>query len=45
MKNDRKMTFLLMTIPVVVLFFLFNTLPLIKGVIYRIIILLRESFC
>lgn len=34
MKNDRKMTFLLMTIPVVVLFFLFNTLPLIKGVIY-----------
>ena len=32
--NDRKRTFLLMTIPVVALFFAFNTLPLIKGVIY-----------
>ncbi|MDY3917596.1 MAG: sugar ABC transporter permease [Candidatus Limivivens sp.] len=32
--NDRKRTFLLITIPVVVLFFLFNTLPLIKGFIY-----------
>ena len=32
--NERKRTFLLMTIPVVALFFCFNTLPLIKGVIY-----------
>ena len=32
--NDRKRTFLLMTIPVVALFFAFNTLPLIKGVMY-----------
>lgn len=32
--NDRKRTFMLMTIPVVALFFAFNTLPLIKGVIY-----------
>ena len=32
--NDRKRTFMLMTIPVVTLFFAFNTLPLIKGVIY-----------
>ncbi|MDO5422476.1 MAG: sugar ABC transporter permease [Eubacteriales bacterium] len=32
--NDRKRTFLLITIPVVVLFFVFNTLPLIKGFIY-----------
>ena len=32
--NDRQRTFMLMTIPVVVLFFAFNTLPLIKGVIY-----------
>ena len=28
------MTFLLITIPIVALFFCFNTLPLIKGVIY-----------
>ena len=34
MKNDRKRTFLLITIPVLVLFFVFNTLPLIKGVMY-----------
>ena len=34
MKNDRKMTFMLITIPVVVLFFCFNTLPLIQGFIY-----------
>ena len=32
--NERKRTFLLMTIPVVALFFCFNTLPLLKGVIY-----------
>lgn len=32
--NDRKRTFLLITIPVLVLFFLFNTLPLIQGFIY-----------
>lgn len=32
--NDRKRTFMLMTIPVVALFFAFNTLPLIKGVMY-----------
>lgn len=33
-KNNKKRTFLLVTIPVVVLFFLFNTLPLIQGFIY-----------
>lgn len=33
-KIDRKRTFLLITIPVVALFFLFNTLPLLKGVFY-----------
>ena len=32
--NDRKRTFLLITIPILALFFVFNTLPLIKGVIY-----------
>lgn len=32
--NDRKRTFMLMTIPIVALFFAFNTLPLIKGVMY-----------
>lgn len=32
--QDRKRTFLLITIPVLVLFFLFNTLPLIRGFIY-----------
>lgn len=32
--NERKRTFLLMTIPVVALFFCFNTLPLLKGVMY-----------
>lgn len=32
--NKRKRTFLLMTIPVVALFFCFNTLPLLKGVMY-----------
>lgn len=34
MKNDRERTFLLMTIPILLLFFAFNTLPLIKGVMY-----------
>jgi len=34
MKNDRQRTFLLMTIPILLLFFVFNTLPLIKGVMY-----------
>ena len=32
--SGRKLTFLLITIPIVALFFCFNTLPLIKGVIY-----------
>lgn len=32
--QDRKRTFMLITIPVVALFFCFNTLPLIKGFIY-----------
>ena len=32
--NGRKWTFLLITIPILALFFCFNTLPLIKGVIY-----------
>lgn len=32
--NDRERTFLLITIPVLMLFFCFNTLPLIKGFIY-----------
>lgn len=32
--NNRKLTFLLITIPILALFFCFNTLPLIKGVIY-----------
>ncbi len=34
MKNDRKRTFMMITIPVLVLFFVFNTLPLIKGFMY-----------
>lgn len=33
-KNDRERTFMLITIPVVLLFFCFNTLPLLKGVFY-----------
>lgn len=32
--NERKRTFLLITIPVLLLFFCFNTLPLLKGVFY-----------
>jgi len=31
---SRKTTFLLMTLPILALFFCFNTLPLIKGIIY-----------
>lgn len=34
MKNDRKITFLLITIPILALFVCFNTIPLIRGVIY-----------
>lgn len=34
MKNDRKRTFLLITIPILALFVCFNTIPLIRGVIY-----------
>jgi raffinose/stachyose/melibiose transport system permease protein len=34
MKNDRKMTFLLITIPILALFVCFNTIPLIRGVGY-----------
>ena len=32
--NNQQRTFLMMTIPILILFFCFNTLPLIKGVIY-----------
>lgn len=32
--DNRKRTFLFITIPILAMFFLFNTLPLIKGVIY-----------
>ncbi len=32
--NDKQRTYMLMTAPILTLFFLFNTLPLIKGVIY-----------
>lgn len=34
--NNRRLTFLLITIPILALFFCFNTLPLIKGVIYSL---------
>lgn len=34
MKNERKRTFLLITIPILALFVTFNTIPLIRGVIY-----------
>ena len=33
-KNERKTTFLLITIPILALFICFNTIPLIRGVIY-----------
>jgi len=32
--NNRERTFALMTIPILILFFVFNTLPLIQGFIY-----------
>lgn len=32
--NDRERTYLLMTLPILALFFCFNTLPLIKGFLY-----------
>ena len=34
MKNERKRTFLLITIPILALFVTFNTIPLLRGVIY-----------
>ena len=34
MKNDRQRTFLLITLPILALFICFNTIPLIRGVIY-----------
>lgn len=34
MKNERKITFLCITIPILALFVCFNTIPLIRGVIY-----------
>lgn len=34
MKNERKRTFLLITIPILALFICFNTVPLIQGAIY-----------
>ena len=34
MKNERNRTFLLITIPILALFVCFNTIPLIRGVIY-----------
>ena len=33
-ENDRKRTFMLITIPILALFICFNTIPLIRGVIY-----------
>lgn len=32
--SDRDRTFLLITIPILLLFFCFNTLPLLKGFLY-----------
>ena len=34
MKNERKRTFLLITLPILALFICFNTVPLIRGVVY-----------
>lgn len=34
MKNERKRTFLLITLPILALFVCFNTIPLIRGMIY-----------
>ena len=32
--NDKQRTYALMTIPILILFFVFNTLPLIKGFMF-----------
>ena len=34
MKNEKKRTYLLMTLPILALFICFNTIPLIQGVVY-----------
>ena len=34
MKNDRQRTFMLITIPILALFICFNTIPLLRGVVY-----------
>lgn len=34
MKNEKKKTFLIITIPILALFICFNTIPLIRGIIY-----------
>ena len=34
MKNDKKRTYLLITIPILALFVCFNTIPLIRGIVY-----------
>ena len=34
MKNERKKTFLIITIPILALFICFNTIPLIRGIMY-----------
>ncbi|MCI9078023.1 MAG: sugar ABC transporter permease [Lachnospiraceae bacterium] len=34
MKNDKKRTYLLITIPILALFITFNTIPLLRGVVY-----------
>ncbi len=34
MKNDRNRTYLLITIPILALFIIFNTIPLLRGVVY-----------
>ena len=34
MKNERKKTFLIITIPILALFICFNTIPVIRGIIY-----------
>ena len=34
MKNDRNHTYLLITIPILALFIIFNTIPLLRGVVY-----------
>ena len=34
MKNNKKRTYLLITIPILALFVCFNTIPLIRGIMY-----------